>query len=264
MFNCERCGASLPPDRDQCAYCGTVHAQAHALLQAETAKRAKQQAQADAQSAVARQMMLSTTEQAASRALMFGLLSIPFFCLPVFNVLAFLAYKKSQSSAREAGLPVPTRATAGLVCAAIMGVIFFVTWIALIVSVHQDNVRAEARKAELTQQIAAHPASPVLDHPLACQLAELYLMGSGYDGATNTGAFREVTCAGALRVVKDRAEMADFSFQVSGNGGTKTGTVCFKHGERWFVETMRATGCDLDAPALSAPPAPSASAHPAL
>jgi len=37
MFTCERCGAGLPPNTDQCGYCGTVSGAARAALAAEAA-----------------------------------------------------------------------------------------------------------------------------------------------------------------------------------------------------------------------------------
>jgi hypothetical protein len=259
MFNCERCGAGLPPDRDTCAYCGTLSGPAHAMLQVEAARRAEEQARVGAQAAIARTMMLSATEQASSRALLHGLLSLGFFCIPVFNVLSFLAYKRAQSSARAAGVPVPTRATTGLICAAVTGVLCVVCWIWMIAEVHANDVQLQARKDQLNKEIAAHPAGPGLDHPLACALAELYLISNGYDGATNSGAWTDVTCAGSLRVAGLRAELNDFKFRVSSSGGSKTATICFKKGERWFVENARATSCELDSPA-----APAASHAPAL
>ena len=229
------------------------------MLQAEAARRAEEQARVGAQAAIARTMMLSATEQAASRSLLHGLLSMGFFCIPVFNVLGLLAYKRAQSSARAAGVPVPPRALVGLVCSAVTGVLCVVCWLWMITEVHANDVHLEARKAELNREIAAHPLGPALDQPLACALAELYLLGNGYDGATNGGAWTDITCAGSLRVVKDRAELDDFKFRVSSSGGSKTATICFKKGERWFVENARATSCELDAPA-----APAASHTPAL
>ena len=229
------------------------------MLQAAAARRAEEQARVGTQAAIARTMMLSATEQAASRSLLHGLLSLGLFCIPVFNVLGFLAYKRAQTSARAAGVPVPTRATAGLVCSVVTGVLCVLAWIWLVVEVHANDVHLEARKTELNQEIAAHPADPTLDHRLACALAELYLLSNGYDGATNGGAWTDINCAGALRVVKDRAELGDFKFRVSSSGGSKTATICFKKGERWFVENARATSCELESL-----PAPGASHAPAL
>ncbi len=255
MFNCERCGAGLPPDKDQCAYCGTVHEGARAALHAEAAQRKREAAQANAQSAVMRQLMLSATEQASSRALLFGLLSVGFFCLPVFSAFAYVYFNKARDSAQKAGTPLPTRASVGLVLGILTGVLCICSWVYMIADMRADDAHAEARKTALNRQIAARPASPVLDHPLACELAELYLLSNGFEQATNTGAFREVSCLGTLEVRKERAEMPDFSFHVSTNGGVKTATVCFKHGERWFVESLRVNGCELEGAA-----APSAAA----
>ncbi len=245
MFICERCGAGLPPNTEQCGYCGTVSGEARAALSAEAAQRAQAQATMNAQLAVLKVKLQGTTEQAASRALMWGLLSFVFFCLPIFNVLSFLAYKRAQASAREAGAPVPTRATVGLLCSVVTGVLCVGSWIWMVTDIRADNARVAARKTELGTQIAAHPEGPTLDHPFACALAEQYVLTNGYDGSTNTGQFRDVDCAGAIRVLNGRAEMPDFKFRVSSNGGQKTATICFKLGARWFVQEARATGCEL-------------------
>ena len=245
MWICERCGAGLPADRDQCGYCGTVSGAARMALQAVAAQRADEQARHLAQVAILRQTMLSSTEQAASRALMWGLLSFVFFCLPIPNVLSFLAYKRAQGLAREAGLPVPTRAAVGLWCSLFTGLLCVGSWVWLVTDIRADNARVEARKAELARQITAHAASLTLDHPFACALAEQYVLTNGFDGATNTGAVRDVDCAGVIRIVHDRAEMPDFKFKVSSGGAQKTATLCFKHGERWFVASAQVMGCEL-------------------
>ena len=71
------------------------------------------------------------------------------------------------------------------------------------------------------------------------------MLTNGYDGSTNTGQFRDVDCAGAVRVLNGRAEMPDFKFRVSSSENQKTATICFKLGARWFVQEARATGCEL-------------------
>ena len=187
----------------------------------------------------------STTEVAASRALMWGLLSFVFFCLPIANVLSFLAFKRAQASAREAGAALPTRATVGLLCSAFTGILCVGSWIWMVMDIRADNARVEARKAELSQLIAAHPEGPALDRPFACALAEQYVLTNGYDGSTNTGQFRDVDCAGAVTVLNGRAEMPDFKFRTSSSEAQKSATICFKLGARWFVQEARATGCEL-------------------
>jgi len=245
MFTCERCGAGLPQNTEQCIYCGTVSAAARAALGAEAARRAHEQAAMNAQVAVLKAKLQSTTEQAASRALMWGLLSFAFFCLPIFNVLSFLSFKRAQASAREAGTPLPTRATVGLLCSVFTGILFVVLWSWAVTSVREDNARVDARKTELSKQVAAHPEGPALDRPFACALAELYVLTNGYDGSTNTGQFRDFDCAGAVTVLNGRAEMPDFKFRMSSSDAQKSTTICFKLGARWFVQEARATSCEL-------------------
>ena len=245
MFSCERCGAGLPPDRDQCGYCGTVSGPARAQLQAAAAWQAQERARHAAQVAIARQTTLSAAEQAASRALMWGLLSFGFFCLPIFNVLSFLAFRRAQAAAREAGVVLPTRAAVGLACSALTALACVGSWGWMVTDIRADNARVEARKAELGRLIGAHPAGTELDHAFACALAEQAVLTNGFGNETNTGSFRDVDCAGAVRVVQGRAEMPDFKFKVSSSGGQKTATVCFKRGERWFVERVGVVSCEL-------------------
>jgi hypothetical protein len=235
----------LPANTDQCAYCGTVSAGARAGLAVETARRAHEQATLNAQVAVLKAKLQGTTEQAASRALMWGLLSFVFFCLPIPHVLSFLAFKRSQASAREAGAPVPTRATAGLLCSVLMGISCVVFWIWIVIGVRADNARLDARKNELSKQIAAHTQGATLDQAFACALAEQYVLSNGYDGSTNTAQFRILECAGAVTVKNGRGEMPDFKLRLSSNGDQKNATICFKLGARWFVQEARATGCEL-------------------
>jgi len=218
---------------------------ARAVLAAEAGRRAQEQAALAVQVAVLKVKLQGTTEQAATRALMWGLLSFVFFCLPIFNLLSFLAFKRAQASAREAGATLPTRATVGLLCSVLTGLLCVGSWVWMVTDIRADNARVDARKTVLSKQIAAHPEGPTLDHPFACALAEQYVLINGYDGSTNTGQFRDVDCAGTVTVANGRAEMPDFKFRVSSNGAQKTATICFKLGARWFVQEARATGCEL-------------------
>jgi len=245
MFTCERCGAGLPAHTDQCGYCGTVSGPARAALAEEAAQRARMLQAMNAQVALVKVKLQGTTEQASSRALMWGLLSFVFFCLPIFNVLAFLSFKRAQASAREAGTAVPTRATVGLLCAVFTGLLCLGSWIWMITDLRADNAKLEVRKTELTKKIAEHPEGPALDRPFACALAELYVLTNGYDGSTNTAQFRDVDCAGAVTVLNGRAEMPDFKFRTSSSDAQKSATICFKLGARWFVQDARAASCEL-------------------
>lgn len=248
MWTCERCGAGLAAESDHCAYCGTVSGAARAALQVEAAQRAEEQVRLGAAQAVLRQTLLSTTEQAASRTLMWGLMSVAFFCLPIPNVLALLSFKRAQGSAREAGLTLPTRAMVGLGCALATFILCIGAWLWLITDVRADYARVAARKAALAQQIATHAArggEARLDRELACTLAEQYVLTNGFGGDTATSSFRDLDCAGSVRQVGDWAELPDFKLRSSATADLQSVTFCFKQGVRWFVESARATGCDL-------------------
>jgi hypothetical protein len=198
-----------------------------------------------AQAAIARHMAQTNTEQAASRALLWGLLSPIFFCLPFPSVLAVMAFSRAQRAARAGGVELPTRARVGLAFGVASGLGFVAAFIAVCISVHNDSVRIDARKAELAQVVARHGNSPVLDHELACALAEISLLSDGFAGETSTGSFHDLECAGALHVSKDRAELDDFKLRTSSTGAPVTATICLKHGDRWFVERTGLTSCEL-------------------
>jgi hypothetical protein len=245
MFTCERCGAELPPNTDQCAYCGTVSGPAHALLQAEAARQ-QASAAAVARAAIAQQLALVAIEQAASRALLWGLLSPIFLCLPFPSVLAILSFLRARRAALDARLPLPTRAQLGLAFGVLSGLGFVAAFSYALLDVQRDSARVEARKAELAQVLTRHAGSATLDHELACALAEISLLSDGFDGHTSTGEFRDLECAGALRVLTSRAELDDFKLRTSAGAAPVVATICFKHGERWFVERTGHTSCELD------------------
>ncbi len=245
MFTCQRCGAELPPNTDQCAYCRTVSGGAHALLQAEAARQ-QVSAQALAHAAIVQQLARATVEQAASRALLWGLLSPIFLCVPFPSVLAILSFSRARRAALDARLPLPTRAQIGLALGVLSGLGFIAAFSYALLDVQRDNARVEARKAELAQVVTRHASSATLDHELACALAETSLLSDGFDGHTSTGEFRDLECAGALRVLSSRAELDDFKLRTSPSAAPVVATVCFKHGERWFVERTGHTSCELD------------------
>jgi hypothetical protein len=176
---------------------------------------------------------------------MWGLLSFVFFCLPIFNVLSFLAFKRRASVRRvRRGAFADARDGGALVLSRSLGSCASGCWIWLVTDIRADNARVDARKTELSKQIAAHPEGPTLDHPFACALAELHVLTNGYDGSTNTGSSATWTAR-----VRDRAERSrrNARFQVSRfvERGQKSATICFKLGARWFVQEARATGCEL-------------------
>ncbi|HEY4104412.1 MAG TPA: hypothetical protein VGM44_10995, partial [Polyangiaceae bacterium] len=73
----------------------------------------------------------------------------------------------------------------------------------------------------------------------------LSLLTDGFQGSTNTGQFRDLVCSGALRVIKDRAELDDFKLHTSSSSPAVSATICFKHGNSWFVERTGITSCEL-------------------
>ena len=245
MYTCERCGAILAANTDQCAYCGTVSAAARRQLQADAARQQAVAAPIIAQQAIARRVAQMNVEQAAGRSLMWGVLSPFFVCLPFPSVLAVLAHNRARRLAKEGGVELPTRAKVGYWLALVSVLGFVVCFVAICVSVYHDDQRVDARKVELAKIIAAKGTTPVLDHDFACALAEKSLLTDGFAGSTDTGSFRELECAGSVRILKERAEMTDFKLRTSSSSDKVTATICFKHGNSWFVERTGTTSCDL-------------------
>jgi streptogramin lyase len=73
----------------------------------------------------------------------------------------------------------------------------------------------------------------------------LYILNNGFAGDTSVGSFRNLDCAGAVRVSNGRAELGDFKLASSSTSATVTATICFKRGERWFVERAGVVSCEL-------------------
>jgi hypothetical protein len=202
-------------------------------------------AQAAAQQAVHKQLTLNVMRKGADRALIWGLLSV-LMCLPVFpNVLSFLGFLRAQRAARELGAEVPTRAKVGVALALLIGLASLAFWIWVIIGVRAQDAQLEARKVVLTQQIAQHASVATLDQPFACALAELFILNNGFAGITSVASFHGFECLGAVHIVKERAELGDFKLATSSNAEPVTATICFKHGERWFVERTGVVSCEL-------------------
>jgi hypothetical protein len=246
MLTCERCGAALPPDSEQCAYCGTISEAARASLAGERARQEQFLRQATAQQAILRQRALSNAEQAGGRALLWGIVSFVLMCIPIIpSLLSWVAYKRSQVAAREAGIAVPVRGKVGVWIALGSGLASVALWGWVIIGVRADDARVDARKAVLAQQIAQRGSAQTLDQPFACALAELFILNNGFAGDTNVGRFHELECLGAVRVLNGHAELSDFKLTTSSTSPALTATICFKHGERWFVERTGVVSCEL-------------------
>jgi len=246
MYTCQRCGASLPPSTDQCAYCGTVSEPARRALQAEAARRLHAAAPLVAQQAIARTVAQANVERAANRTLLWGVLALFFMCLPVPSVLAVLSHHRTKRLARDGGVELPTRAQAGYLLGLVsaLGFAVFLVWVC--VTVYQNDKQVAARKVELQKIIAAKGTTRALDHDFACALAENAILSEGFGGSTDTGAFRDLQCQGAVRVKGDRAEMPDFKLRTSATGAKLSAFTCFKYGNAWFVERLSPSDCELD------------------
>jgi hypothetical protein len=232
----------LPPGAERCAYCGTVPAAFHAALQARQAQAEQVAAQ---QAAFARAHAGMTIAASARNTLLWGVLTALCICSPVTAILAFTSYSRTKESARQAGVALPGHARAGF-WLALLGLVWFVAfWGYMALDVQRDNERADARKAELSQKLAKADPSK-LDHDTACALAELHVRTAGYGGEQPSGRMQDFVCAGTLKTEGPRASLEDFKFRLSSSSGVTTVAVCLKHGDRWFVDRLSTSGCDLD------------------
>jgi len=245
MYTCQRCGAVLPANTDQCAYCGTISTGARIELRAEAARQQAMAAPIMAQQAIAKRVAQMNVEQAGNRALLWGILAPFFLCLPFPSVLAVLAHNRAKRLAKDGGVELPARARVGYVLGLVSALGFAIAFVCVCVAVYQDEKNVAARKVELAKIITAKGSTRVLDHDFACALAENSILTDGFGGSTDTGSFRDLKCQGAVVVKGERAEMPDFKLRTSSSGAPLSAFTCFKYGNSWFVERVSPTSCDL-------------------
>ncbi len=246
---CAQCGAGLAPGALVCPYCQvpTPGAAAH---EAEERRRAEwhqaHAAQAAAYSAQAshleRGAKIARMESAATTSLAMGIVSVVICCPPVFQAISVAMYFRARALARELATSVPARATAGL-ATSILSIAMFTAFMAwAMIRDSQLRSEADARATLLERQTSGMVTAPALDHATACGLAEMYVLRNGYK-AEQGHRHEAFQCAGRLEQAEGTASLDDFQFQVESNHTQRKVTVCFRRGERWYVQDLREGSC---------------------
>lgn len=234
-MKCEQCGAVIDPLVFACPYCHlTTPAGAAASARQAQASQAQQQWQAAVQYQN-QQATLMQLRSTANMALGLSIAGVVIFCFPL-GIAAIVQAVRARLMAKAQKTEIPTRTTVALALGAVSCVlsISFIVWADL--GAAEDQKRADARIAELDKQIGSKAAAPVLDHAVACQLAERNALKVGYSDVSGY-SFKTFECVGRLTQTPDNATLEDFQankFKVS---------VCFKHGAVWYVGEMREDGC---------------------
>jgi hypothetical protein len=206
------------------------HHQAHAQHQAQWAAHASY-----VHTSVATARMKST----ATQSLVFGILGIILFCTPL-GIVGLIQGVRARGMARQAQAPVPGTGTAGLVLS-ILSLITSITGIVLLDrGVEEDKAAAEQRAVAIERRIGNKASASILDRDTACGLAEIHVWREG-DGKIAHHIAKSVQCMGKLRLEGDRAELD--LVRVKSSTDQNDSHVCFKRGDRWYVESFSSGAC---------------------
>lgn len=247
---CEKCGASLQPGARQCPYCQTTTP--YGMQAQQTDIQQQQWAATQAQQTLLQAQLLNggRIEAAATSSLLWSLASIIFFCIPIPAILGIVMGLRARSLAQSVRLSTPVRATVGLVISALTGGGFVILMIWAVISSQHDVAQINKRKAELETQIGTKATAVTLDQSTACAMAELKILSEGHNGSSTY--FQNYECLGKISGDTNRASLEDFQYKESSTGPVKKLTLCFKHGARWYVDSVHDEGKCGDDPATGA------------
>ncbi len=204
-------------------------------------------------------------EAAASASLLWSLASIVFFCIPIPAIFGIVMGLRARSLAQSVRLTTPIRATVGLVISALSGAGFVVFMIWAMIAGQRDAAVLSKRKAALEAQIGTKATAPILDQATACAMAELKIVSEGHNGSSTY--FQDYECLGKISGDASRASLEDFQYKEGSTGPIKKVTLCFKHGARWYVDSVHDEGKCGDDPSTGAagstdtPAPPAATPH---
>lgn len=232
---CAQCGAMIDPLLHECPYCRFttptgVAARTYQAQQAQWAAQAQY-----VQSAAARVRTTSTGGQA----LLFGILGIVLFCLPL-GIVGIVQGFRARGMARALQMPIPGTATVGLVLS-ILSLFTSIGGVVLInQSVENDKAEAERHAAAIDARLGKRPLAPVLDHDVACGLVEAHLYREGYGSVSNFNV-QGFECVGKLTQTSDRAEIDVVRMKDSTQ--KYEFRACLRRGERWYVSATTTVAC---------------------
>jgi hypothetical protein len=236
---CAQCGAMIDPLALACPYCRFTTPRgvaAHQQQQAQAHQQAQWAAHANyVHTSVANARMKSTGTQA----LVFGILGILLFCTPL-GIVGIVQGIRARGMSKQANAPVPGTATAGLV----LSIVSLVTSIGGIIlidrGVEEDKAAAEQRAAAIERRLGNKPAAAVLTRETACDLAEIHVWREG-DGKIANHIAKSVQCMGRLTFEGERAEID--LVRVKSGTEQNDSHVCFRRGDKWYVERFGSTPC---------------------
>ena len=236
---CAQCGAMIDPLALACPYCKFTTPQgvaAHHQHQAQQHHQAQWNSHANyVHATVANARMKSTGTQS----LVFGILGMLLFCTPL-GIVGVIQGFRARGMSKAANAPVPGTATAGLILSAISLVTSVVGIVLIDSGVQEDKAAAETRAVAIEKRIGNKASATVLDRDTACGLAEIHVWRAG-DGQIANHIAKSVQCMGKLRSEGDRAEID--LVRVKSSTDQHDSHVCFKKGDKWYVERFSATSC---------------------
>lgn len=235
MTACEKCGGSLVPEAVACPFCGTPTAHAAAVQYAQAEALARAQTSARATEAKA--------DTAAVVALVSGLLSLFFACIPCVGFVGVFFGLRARSLAKTANVKVPFTAWAGVLLGTASTVAGIGMWTWAVIAGNADEKARVAHIADLEKQSSAGAAATALDHDTACLLAELRLRKEGYAGKTLHTTLPSLECLGKLSPSSERAVLEDYRFRLTDDSSIKQTSVCFKRGAVWYVDRVTEDKC---------------------
>jgi hypothetical protein len=241
-MNCERCGAVVDGAALACPYCHlTTPAGVLAQRNQEAADRARAQwVQAvDFQKQRAIEMQIASTATQSVWLSAAGMLVCGCFPLGIVGIIQAM---RAKSMAAAQKMAPPPRAQIGFILGIVSVLVSSGICVAAFISSSHDQARANARIADIDKQVGNKASNATLDRGTACLLAEEAALKTGFDG--NEGySLEKFDCPGRLVPAGDTAQLEDFAFMWSSTNYKVN--VCFKHGAKWFVETLSEDACDL-------------------
>lgn len=239
--NCTRCGAIVDPVALACPFCKTTTpagVAAHQRAEQQRAYEAAHAAHASQQEAGAHR---ARVEALGTKALAASAAGLVICCAPA-SVVGLVLGLKARSAAASRGVPLPTRATLGIVLGALGTILTACAYVFGFIASERDRAANDARIVAIEAQLGDQPRRARLDNATACALAELHARRTGLNGKSTTSLER-FECPGALTQDDARATLEDFTFAPSSSKPLVRVNVCFKRGDRWFVTELSTSAC---------------------